>query len=126
MDPSSIRKLSAEARAKVTALDLPRRRANVEALRGKATSDDERWICDEFVRLFDTIEALAPLANLLDRLTDEGALEVMARAMVVRIWDPTDPADTERAITGDNGADLDFTDLAQAALNALLAEEGTP
>lgn len=52
---------SAEARATVTALDLPKRRANVEALRGKATSDDERWICDEFVRLFDTIEALNAL-----------------------------------------------------------------
>lgn len=49
------------ARAEVTALDLPRRRANVEALRSSARNASERWICDEFVRLFDTIEALNAL-----------------------------------------------------------------
>lgn len=40
-----------------TDLDLPSRRANVAALRAKATTADERWICDEFVRLFDVIDA---------------------------------------------------------------------
>lgn len=37
-------------------LDLPSPRANVANLRAKATTDDERWICDEFVRLFDAID----------------------------------------------------------------------
>lgn len=58
-------------------LDLSARRANIGSLRAKATTDDERWICDEFVRLFDAIDArdatsaaLRRLANRLDRLAD--------------------------------------------------------
>lgn len=42
----------------MTKIDIPSRRANVANLRAKATTDDERWICDEFVRLFDAIERL--------------------------------------------------------------------
>lgn len=40
----------------MTYLNLPTRRNLVAALRAKATTNDERWICDEFVRLFDNIE----------------------------------------------------------------------
>lgn len=40
-------------------IDIPQRRANIIDLRAKATTDDERWICDEFARLFDEIDRLA-------------------------------------------------------------------
>jgi hypothetical protein len=54
----------------LTVIDLPRRRANVAALRAKATSDDERWICDEFVRLFDVIDARTTAASALNTAVD--------------------------------------------------------
>jgi len=49
-----------------------------------------------------------------------GAIEAVARAMVYEIWDPSDPSAVERAIHGDNSANLDFTELARAAILALL------
>lgn len=58
-------------------LDLPTRRANVAQLRANATTDDERWICDEFVRLFDEIEAQD--ARLSRASTLAGALENQAK-----------------------------------------------
>lgn len=58
-------------------LDLPSRRANVANLRAKATTDDERWICDEFTRLFDEIEGMAARLSRADALA--GALESQAR-----------------------------------------------
>lgn len=45
----------------MTDLNLSSRRANVVNLRAKATTDDERWICDEFARLFDTIDVQSAL-----------------------------------------------------------------
>jgi hypothetical protein len=56
-------------------LDIPARRANVAALRAKATTEDERWICDEFVRLFDAIEARDRLAADVSVKIEERALE---------------------------------------------------
>lgn len=57
----------------MTNLDLPSRRANITALRAKATTEDERWICDEFVRLFDAIEAR-------EALLTEGAADMSTPA----------------------------------------------
>lgn len=124
MDLSPIRKLSAEATPGPWKVH-PDEPETVRDHRFTSLSGCDYDLTDT-AKPIDLANAafIVAAVNLVRRLTDEGALEVMARAMVVRIWDPTDPADTERAITGDNGAGLDFTDLAEAALSALLAEDG--
>lgn len=111
-DLSSIRKLSAEARA---------------------YSEQGSGFLEN---LADAQATLANCANLLDRLTDEGALERMARAIYEQnpLYGPVDldgrPTHPAGAIPwsslyeSDAGLYANSMDQAREALNALLAEDG--